>query len=199
MTWPEVLPVLVVAVGIAASLAALAWTLGRIFRPWMRNEVRDGMEALYDRLKANDFRHLEDRMVEGLAGVHQRLDGVEARFAERFDGVAERFDGVAERFDGVAKRFDGIDARFAERFDGVAKRFDGIDARFAERFDGVAKRFDGVAERFDGIDARLDRMERRAEAREVRIMAALSGRGEGKDPPPRPISAPESEGAHEGE
>ena len=33
---------------VAATFAGLAWTLGRIFRPWMRNEVRDGNEALYE-------------------------------------------------------------------------------------------------------------------------------------------------------
>ena len=88
MTWPEVLPVLVVAVGVAASLVALVWTLGRIFRPWMRNEVRDGVEALYGRLKANDFKHIEDRMVEGLAGLNRRLDGIEARL-DRMERRAE--------------------------------------------------------------------------------------------------------------
>ena len=61
----------------------LAWTL----RPWMRNEVRDGNEVLYERLKANDFKHVEDRIGDGLAGVNTRLDGLDSRL-DRMDSRA---------------------------------------------------------------------------------------------------------------
>ena len=72
---------------VAATFAGLAWTLGRIFRPWMRNEVRDGNEALYERVKANDFKHVEDRIGDGLAGVNTRLDGLDSRL-DRMDSRA---------------------------------------------------------------------------------------------------------------
>lgn len=92
-TWPDVLRLLVLIVGavasLAASLAGLAWTVGRIFRPWMRNEVREGNEVLYGRLKGNDFKHVEDRIGEGLAGVNQRLDGIDSRLNRMDDRSAK--------------------------------------------------------------------------------------------------------------
>ena len=90
--WTEVLRWLALTVGIAASIAGLAWTLGRIFRPWMRNEVRAGNDALYERLKNNDFKHVEDRVDDtvakidrGLQDVGARIERVEARIGERLD------------------------------------------------------------------------------------------------------------------
>lgn len=71
--WDDVLQWLALIAGVAASLAGVAWGLESIFRPWMRNEVRDGIEALYERVRANDFKHVEDRIGHGLAGVRQAL------------------------------------------------------------------------------------------------------------------------------
>ena len=71
MTWPtfsDVLPILT----LLAAIAGFVWTLGRIFRPWMA-------EALYERLKNNDFKHVEDRVGAGLEGVSKRLDGIDGR------------------------------------------------------------------------------------------------------------------------
>gem|GEM_PF-3720277 len=99
MTWPEVLRWLALAAGIAASIAGLAWTLGRIFRPWMRNAARAeadrvsaDVQALYERLKNNDFKHVEDRVDDtvakidrGLQDVGARIERVEARIGERLD------------------------------------------------------------------------------------------------------------------
>ena len=78
MTWPtfgDVLPILTVL----AAVAAFVWTLGRIFRPWMGEEARKANEALYERLKNNDFKHVEDRVAVGLEGVNKRLDGIDGR------------------------------------------------------------------------------------------------------------------------
>jgi len=99
VTWPEVLRWLALAAGIAASIAGLAWTLGRIFRPWMRNAARAeadrvsaDVQALYERLKNNDFKHVEDRVDDtvakidrGLQDVGARIERVEARIGERLD------------------------------------------------------------------------------------------------------------------
>ncbi|MDE0382827.1 MAG: hypothetical protein OXI22_03000 [Defluviicoccus sp.] len=83
--WTEVLRWLALAVGIAASIAGLAWTLGRIFRPWMRNEVRAGNDALYERLKNNDFRHVEERIERVDARMQEDVKAMEARIGERLD------------------------------------------------------------------------------------------------------------------
>ncbi len=63
MTWPDVLRWLVLIMGCAASLAGLAWVLGRVFfRPWFRNEIREGTALLYRRLTDRSVRHREDRL-----------------------------------------------------------------------------------------------------------------------------------------
>jgi len=40
--------------------------------------------------------------------VDKRINGLEERFKERFDGLDRRIDGLEERFE---KRFDGLDDR----------------------------------------------------------------------------------------
>ena len=81
MTWPtfgDVLPILT----LLAAVAGFVWTLGRIFRPWMGEEARKANDALYQRLKNNDFKHVEDRVALGLEGINERLDRMEARARE---------------------------------------------------------------------------------------------------------------------
>ena len=112
--WTEVLRWLALAVGIAASIAGLAWTLGRIFRPWMRNEVRAGNDALYERLKNNDFRHVEDAMTK----LAERIERVDVR--RREDGMAmeTRIGERLERME-TRRRADAaaMETRIGERFD----------------------------------------------------------------------------------
>lgn len=112
--WTEVLRWLTLAVGIAASIAGLAWTLGRIFRPWMRNEVRAGNDALYERLKNNDFRHVEDAMTK----LGERIERVDGR--RREDGAAME-DRIGERLERMEtrRRADAaaMETRIGERFD----------------------------------------------------------------------------------
>ena len=86
MTWPgwsEVLPLLAVIAVLLGGLAALAL----LARPWMREAAKDATEALYERLKSNDFKHLGDRIGEGLRGVNDRLDGIDGRL-DRMDARA---------------------------------------------------------------------------------------------------------------
>ncbi len=92
MTWPgwtDVLPVLTV---IAALLGA-AWAWARLSDRTVSRAVekageeakdaaRDAADSLYSRLKENDFKHVEDRIGEGLRGVSERLDRMEARARE---------------------------------------------------------------------------------------------------------------------
>ena len=106
--WPEVLRWLALAAGIAASLAGLAWTLGRIFRPWMRNEVRAGNDALYERLKNNDFRHIEERIDRGLQDMGNRIKRVDARMREDVKDMEAR---IGERFDRARQDRKDMEAR----------------------------------------------------------------------------------------
>lgn len=114
--WTEVLRWLALSVGIAASIAGLAWTLGRIFRPWMRDEVRAGNDALYERLKTNDFRHVEDRIDDtvakidrGLQDVGARIKRVEARIGEKFDRIGGRMERMEARILAAVERRSDTD------------------------------------------------------------------------------------------
>ena len=102
MTWPDVLQVLALIAGGAATVAGLAWTLGRIFRPWMREASGEACDALYERLKSNDFRHMEDRIASGLEGVSARLDSMDARL----DRMNSRLAASDARADARLDRFE---------------------------------------------------------------------------------------------
>ncbi len=73
-TWNEVVPLLATVAGFLAMALGGVWALGRMFRPWMREAAREATEWLYVRLKENDFKHVEDRIDEGLRGVNERGD-----------------------------------------------------------------------------------------------------------------------------
>ena len=118
MTWPNVLRWLALMVGGAASLAGLAWTLGRIFRPWMREAAEEATNALYERLKHNDFRHVEDA-VRALGERIERVEAraredraaMEARIDKSFHGVNEAFRDVNERLNQMEDRRAAMEAR----------------------------------------------------------------------------------------
>lgn len=106
-TWPgwgDVFPVIVAALIFAATVAGLAWTVGRIFRPWMRDAARAEadrvsaeVKALADKLATNDFPHLEDRIERRLnearedrAAMRAELAAMEGRIGkglERVEGL----------------------------------------------------------------------------------------------------------------
>ena len=103
--WREVLQWLALVAGgalsMAATLAGLAWTLGRIFRPWMENAARTEadrvsaeVKALADKLATNDFPHLEDRIERRLnearedrAAMRAELAAMEGRIGERLGRI----------------------------------------------------------------------------------------------------------------
>ncbi len=79
--------------GGAAALLGALWALLRVFRAWMRTEARAAADGLYERLKANDFRHVED----GLKALGERMDrmgsrteAMEARIGERLERIEAR-------------------------------------------------------------------------------------------------------------
>ena len=184
MTWPgwsDVLPWL----GGAATLLAGFWALLRIFRAWMRTEARGAADDLYKRLKANDFRHLED----GLKALAERMDRMEARTAKRFEQMEARMDRSEAR---TAKRFDQMEARIAERFEQMeahtTERFERMETQTAERFERMKTQ---IGERFDRAETRR---REEAAAMEARLMAALSARpqppAEEPEPAPHPSEQP---------
>ncbi len=73
MTWPgwsDVLPALAATLAVVAALVGGLAALARLARSWMREAAREATEALYERMKANDFRHVED----GMRAIGDRLD-----------------------------------------------------------------------------------------------------------------------------
>ena len=94
MTWPgwsDVLPALAATLAVVAALIGGLAALARLARPWMREAAREATEALYERMKANDFKHVED----GMRAIGDRLDRMasEARadrmaFEKRADRMA---------------------------------------------------------------------------------------------------------------
>ena len=189
MNWPDwgdVLPTLALLIGMAGSVVAAFWALLRMFQPVAERAARDAMDTLYERLKANDFRHVEDglkafgdridRMREDIGG---RLDRWDKRLEGGFDRMRLEFGGRLEEVD---KRFeDGFDRmrlEFGERLEEVDKRFGErlreVDERLSGRLHEVDERLSGRLDRADerlrdGLDrARTDRREM-----EARLLAAI--------------------------
>ena len=79
LAWSDVARLLAAVAGVLAAAVAGLWTLGRMFRPWMRDAAQEAAESLYVQLKENDFKLVEDRIDEGLRDVSDRLERVEGR------------------------------------------------------------------------------------------------------------------------
>ena len=113
MTWPgwgDILP----SVTLVATIAALLWAVVRLLiRPVAKqaaNEAerrsaettRQAVDGLYERLKNNDFSHVED----GLKAVGDRLDrarqerkDIETRIREDREAMEARLGGRIERME----------------------------------------------------------------------------------------------------
>lgn len=93
MTWPgwgDVLPTLALLLGLAASVAGVCWALVRLFLPVAAKAAQDAADALYERLRDNDFKHVEDRVAIGLEAVNKRLDGIDGRLDRMEDRTGKR-------------------------------------------------------------------------------------------------------------
>jgi len=97
MTWESAVAVALAALGIAGSLAGLVWTLGRIFRPWMREAAREAAEgvradvkALGDKLASNDFPHVEARIDRVEVQGREERAAMEARLSDRMERMEGR-------------------------------------------------------------------------------------------------------------
>ena len=118
MTWPgwsDILPTVALLVGLAGSVAGVCWVLLRLFQPFAERAADD----LYERLKGNDFKHVDD----GLKAVGDRIDRVQKDFGGRLDRMDKRIDGVrkevGERFDRARQDRQDMEARL---MDAIADR-----------------------------------------------------------------------------
>lgn len=172
MTWPgwgDLLP----SMTLVATIAGLLWAVVRLLvRPVAEKAASEAekraakatratVDALYERLKANDFRHVE----EGLKALGDRIDGVGRDFGGRLDRTDKRIAGVREDFGG---RFDRMDKRIA----GVRKDFGGRLDRVDERLDRMDERIAGVRK---DVGDRLELASRDRMDMEARLMAAIQG------------------------
>ena len=104
MTWPgwgDILP----SVTMLATIAALLWAVVRLLvRPVAERaaseaekrsaaSTRIAVDELYERLKGNDFRHVED----GLKGLGDRIDEARKEFGQRLDGVETQLGARLDR------------------------------------------------------------------------------------------------------
>lgn len=187
MTWPgwgDILP----SMTLVATIAGLLWAVVRLLvRPVAGKAATETekraakstqatVDGLYERLKANDFRHVE----EGLKALGDRIEGVREDFGGRIDGVREDFGG---RMDGVREdlggRIDGVREDFGARFDRMDKRIAGVREDFGGRLDRMDERLDRMDERIAGVRKDVgDRLELASRDRmdmEARLMAAIQG------------------------
>ena len=119
MTWPDwsdILP----SVTLLAAIAALLWAVVRLLvRPVAEKAAgeaekrsaaatRLAVDGLYERLKGNDFRHVED----GLKALDGRLDRMDKRIDTVRKEVGERFDRARQdRKDMEGRLMDAIAGR----------------------------------------------------------------------------------------
>ncbi|MDE0081646.1 MAG: hypothetical protein OXT72_03235 [Gammaproteobacteria bacterium] len=130
MTWSEVFRWLALIAGAAASLAALLWTLGRIFRPWMReaareaaDDVRAEVKALADKLATNDFPHIETKIENVEAKACADRVAMETRLGERMERMEARLGERTERMEArLRERTEHMEARLRERTERMEAR-----------------------------------------------------------------------------
>ncbi|MDE2794784.1 MAG: hypothetical protein OXL34_08200 [Gemmatimonadota bacterium] len=158
MTWPawgDVLPALALLVGLAGSIAGAFWALMRMFQPVADRAARDAVDGLYDRLKANDFKHVED----GLRALGDRIDRMREDFGGRLDRSDNRLkDGLDRMREEVGERLKRADQRFE----------DGLDRMREE----VGNRLAQSEQRVEGW---LGRARKDQEDMEARLLAAIQG------------------------
>lgn len=69
------------------------------------------VDRLYERLKSNDFRHVEERIDRGLAEARADREAMEARIGERFDRMGGRIERMEKRLlAAVQRRPDAADS-----------------------------------------------------------------------------------------
>jgi len=137
MTWPawgDVLPALALLVGLAGSIAGAFWALMRMFQPVADRAARDAVDGLYDRLKANDFKHVED----GLRALGDRIDRMREDFGGRLDRSDNRLkDGLDRMREEVGNRLAQSEQRVEGWLGRARKDQEDMEARLLAAIQGV--------------------------------------------------------------
>ena len=108
MNWQDVGPALTVMGGAVVGLSGVAWTLGHLFRRWMRTEAQAAadkvsaeVKALANKLSTTDFPHIEATLESVEVRLGDRLDRMNARTEKReawlLDAVRGRREGPTYR------------------------------------------------------------------------------------------------------
>ena len=149
MTWPawaDVLPTLALLIGMAGSVAGAFWVLMRMFQPVADRAARDAVDTLYERLKANDFKHVED----GIRALGVRFDRMRTEVTGRLDRADNRLRDGLHRLEQADQRiWDGMDGMRED----VGARLDRADQRLEE---GLGRMREDVGARLDRADQRLE-------------------------------------------
>ena len=102
---------------LVGGMRALTRTVAEQASAAARDAAKEATDSLYERLKNNDFRHVEERIEStvakidrGLADMGTRIERVEARIGERFDRARrDRKDMEARILAAVQRRTDTED------------------------------------------------------------------------------------------
>ena len=126
--WSDVLPLLTTLVTAIATVIAAVVTWARISDRTVSRAVdkagrqsEKAVDRLYERLKTNDFRHVEDRIARGQAEAHADREAMETRLNGRIDRVEAR---IGERFDRARQDWRDMEARILAA---VRRRADDTD------------------------------------------------------------------------
>ena len=123
MTWPgwgEVLPLVVGAVTLFAVLVggmrALTRTVAEQAAAAAREAAKEATDSLYEKLRTNDFRHVEagvkalgERIKSVEAEAHADREAMEARIGERFDRMGGRIERMEKRLMAAVQRQPATD------------------------------------------------------------------------------------------
>ena len=170
MTWPawaDVLPTLALLIGMAGSVAGAFWVLMRMFQPVADRAARQAVDTLYERLKANDFKHVDD----GIKALGVRFDRARTEVTGRLDRADKRLRDGLHRLEQADQRiWDGMD-RMRED---VGARLQRADQRLEE---GLGRMRQDFGARLERADQRLqEQLEGDREERgemEARLLAAI--------------------------
>ncbi len=139
MAWPEwgdVLPLLTVLIGIAVAWLRFSdRTVSRAVEKAGR-QTQEAMDRLYERLRNNDFQHVEAK----IQSVENKIQSVET-------GIQ----GVETRIQGVEIKIQSVEAKIQHVETKAHDERQAMEARLNERMGRMEVRLDGRMERIEKL------------------------------------------------
>ena len=204
MTWPgwgEVLPLVTGAVTLFAILVggmrALTRTVAEQASAAARDAAKEAFDDLYERLRANDFRHVEERIDGTVARIDQGLLDMGARIESTVARIDQGLLVMGERIDQVEAKAhaerEAMESRLGARIDQVeakaraereamesrlGARIERVEARIGERLDRMGGHMERMGDHMERMAARL---RNDTAAMEARILAAVRPRSDTDD------------------